>query len=348
MREVVFIFIFSTCALFGQTPANDPNWSLLNLNGFEFNGPTIGYWNIDHETYYSEKEMGEAQVYINNNVLLSNGKLLIITKRQNYQFRDSTFQYTSGRIKSSFAKKYGYFEVKAKTPEGKGFWPAIWLHSGQGADCTYREIDLYEGVGNIPNYTSNNAYTQDSINCINNSLSINGWNSIQNKYTHPTNINGSEHIWGLEWSPNVLIFYLDGIELRRIPTNGKFEMPMDIILNTALQRYTYDVKDSLNRKIFTMDGVDNTVSMPDTLEIDYVRVYNLRFDNNCNTNETITSFTNYQSNTVKKNITISGANPIAVPTNSTIILRANNEITINGDFSVPLGSEFGALISACY
>jgi hypothetical protein len=88
--------------------------------------------------------------------------------------------------------------------------------------------------------------------------------------------------------------------------------------------------------------------MPDTFEVDYVRVYKLRFDNYCSTNETITNFTNYQSNTVKKNITISGTSPITVPGNSTIILRAHNEITINGDFSVPLGSEFGTLISACY
>jgi beta-glucanase (GH16 family) len=295
--------------------------------------------------------MGETQVYINNNVLLSNGKLLIITKRENYQFRDSTFKYTSGRVKSSFAMKYGYFEVKAKTPEGRGFWPAIWLHSGQSSNCTYREIDLYEGDGNIPNYTSNNAYTQYSSDCPKSpepTVTNFGWNSVKNKYTHPTNINGSEHIWGLEWSPNVLIFYLDGIELRRIPTDSLFEKPMDFILNTALQRYNYDVRDSTGNIINSFTGVDSTTIMPDTFEVDYVRVYKLRFDNYCSTNETITNFTNYQSNTVKKNITISGTSPITVPGNSTIILRAHNEITINGDFSVPLGSEFGTLISACY
>lgn len=171
-------------------------------------------------------------------------------------------------------------------------------------------------------------------------ITTNGWNSDNNGYIHPTDVNGGEHIWALEWSPTFLIYYLDGIELRRISGNG-FDRAMGIILNTALFNWTDD-------KMPGVTKVNNSVVMPQTFEVDYVKVYKLS-TTDCGSDITYSSLNNSTLyNNVKRNITISGASPIAVPANSAIILRAANEITINGDFSVPLGSEFGALISACY
>lgn len=43
--------------------------------------------------------------------------------------------YTSGRMHSNFAWKYGRVDVRAKLPVGYGLWPAIWMMPRYDALC---------------------------------------------------------------------------------------------------------------------------------------------------------------------------------------------------------------------
>ena len=59
------------------------------------------------------------------------------------------FNYTSGLLTSqtSFQQQYGYFEIRADTPAGKGLFPAFWmLAPGKWPP----EIDIFEQVGSAP------------------------------------------------------------------------------------------------------------------------------------------------------------------------------------------------------
>ena len=76
-----------------------------------------------------------------------------LTQREKYEHR----QYTSGKIISKHDQKYGRIEVRAKHPNGRGIWPAIWMmprdesdETGYGWWPASGEIDIFEGRGQTP------------------------------------------------------------------------------------------------------------------------------------------------------------------------------------------------------
>jgi len=73
----------------------------------------------------------ELQCYGDGNFEHRSGTLRIVARKQSRACPKPAFQapYTSGVIASfgKFSQQYGYFELRAKVPKGKGLWPAFWL-----------------------------------------------------------------------------------------------------------------------------------------------------------------------------------------------------------------------------
>src|SRR5690242_15236708 len=130
--------------------------------------------------------------------------------------------YTSGMISSfgHFAQQYGYFEIRAKFPAGKGYWPAFWLLP---ADKTWPpEIDVLEILGHEPDkvYLTNHWQTAEKHE------------SVGDSYKGP-DFSADYHTFAVDWEPNEIVWYVDGVERFR-SKQGVPAMPMYIIANLAV------------------------------------------------------------------------------------------------------------------
>ncbi|MDR2791376.1 MAG: Ig-like domain-containing protein [Tannerellaceae bacterium] len=109
--------------------------------GYDIGTGENGWGNNEKECYTARRE----------NVSLRNGNLVITARRED----DNSLygEYTSARLRSKQAWKYGKIEVGFLLPAGIGTWPAIWMlpkHNLYGAWPASGEIDIMEHVGIRP------------------------------------------------------------------------------------------------------------------------------------------------------------------------------------------------------
>ena len=174
----------------------------------------------------------------------------------------SACQYTSGRIntKSLFATKYGRIEGRLKMPSGQGLWPAFWM-LGANIDIAgwpeCGEIDILEYRGQEP-FVTNAAIHGPGYS---------GGDSFHDSYTSSTRLDEDFHVYAVDWEPNLIRWSIDDITFFSMNANQlnggqtwAFEQPFFLILNLAVGG-NY------------LEDPDETTVFPQTLLVDYVRVY---------------------------------------------------------------------------
>ncbi|CAK8673064.1 unnamed protein product [Clavelina lepadiformis] len=210
----------------------------------------------------------ELQYYTDQskNIDTENGHLTITPLKENYGGK----QYTSGRMHSKFAWKYGRVEVRAKLPNGYGLWPAIWMmprDSVYGGWPQSGEIDIMEARGqNLNEFASTIHY---GICCDNHY-----WESSGDLPTQCSN--DQYHVYTLDWTPTELVYRYDGkayysqsldrvISWMYSAPGQPFDQYFYMILNVAVGGDYLD-----NPKPST------TWNYPDAeMLVDYVKVYSL-------------------------------------------------------------------------
>lgn len=208
----------------------------------EFNGNQIDTSRWD-TTYKSGKT--ELQVYTPDALHVSDG-ILHITAEQNSQGNPT---YTSGMVttQDTFSQQYGYFEMRAQISKGQGLWPAFWLlHTGL---LPWNELDVFEFLGHNPNKVYLYNHWRDSAN---------QHQSLPKFYSGPDYSIGF-HTYALDWRPNGLTWYIDGIKRAQTTEHVPAE-PMFILANLAVGG--------------SWPGVpDPSTHFPAYFDIDYIRVY---------------------------------------------------------------------------
>jgi hypothetical protein len=180
------------------------------------------------------------------------GGILSITASKDLEGR-----WTSGLIAAADATgagtgtRYGYFEARMKMPPGPGTWPAFWLVSLKPAASPEArvEVDVIEYYGHYTSgYRANLHVWQDGKQTLGTGEKIEVPNGV---------LVDSYHTYGVDLSPQAVVFFLDGKKVWSQPTPPELTGPMYALVNLALGSG------------WPIDKTPN----PSTLLVDYVHVY---------------------------------------------------------------------------
>jgi beta-glucanase (GH16 family) len=241
---------------------NNSKWKhLVWSDEFNYTGlPDERKWDYDtgghgwgnHELQYYTKADS-------SNVWVSKGSLHLNARQQ--QMGEN--RYTSARLvtrdKAEFT--YGKIEMRAKLPEGRGLWPAFWMLGINIREAGWPacgEIDIMEHVGFEPDSVFGTIHTKAYNHMIGTQKGKKAF--IDKPYAE-------FHVYSLEWTPDEMLFMLDGKVYNHIINEHKtkdewpFDDPHYMLLNIA-------VGGDLGGK----RGVDDSY-LPATMVVDYVRVF---------------------------------------------------------------------------
>tara|TARA_B110000091_G_scaffold156398_1_gene166619 strand:- start:450 stop:2708 length:2259 start_codon:yes stop_codon:yes gene_type:complete len=269
LTSALFLFLATINLSFAQ------EWTLVFEDNFDTDG-AVNSENWFHQTLlpngYSWYN-NESQHYTNRieNSYAEEGLLKLVAIKENFTDQGHTKSYTSARLNSKFAFKYGKVEVRAMLPFGQGTWPAIWTlgkniiepggywtNEGYGTTSwpACGEIDIMEHWGSNQNFVQSATHTPSSYG-----------GTINHGGQWVTTASSELHIYGLEWTAEKLVFSVDG-EVHYTynpPIKNNETWPFDeeqyLLLNIAI----------------APDIAPNFVQS--ALEIDYVRVYQTGEDN---------------------------------------------------------------------
>jgi beta-glucanase (GH16 family) len=277
MKKLFFLSFLTCISLWGCAKDNksDPagvkpgsgtgsgEYELVWSDEFNYSGlPDNKKWSYDTDGNASGWGNNEAQFYTSarlKNSEVKDGNLYINALKEDFEGK----KYTSARLvtRSKGDWLYGKIEVRAKLPEGRGMWPAIWMLPTDwiyGGWPASGEIDIMENVGYDPYVILATAHTQ-AYNHVKGTQKS-GKLTVTDCYTE-------FHNYILEWEANEYRAYIDD-KLIFTFQNEKtgfqvwpFDKRFHLLLNVAVGGNWGGAK-----------GIDDTI-FPRSIVVDYVRVY---------------------------------------------------------------------------
>lgn len=205
---------------------------------------------------------GEFQNYTTQNTTVSDGTLKIVAREE------SDGSFTSSRLRTLDRGDwtYGRFEVRAKLPVGQGIWPAIWLLFSEdtyGGWAASGEIDIMEAIGSEPDEVFGTLHYGGQF-------PDNVFSGEEFKLASGT-FNDDFFVFTVEWEEGEIRWYINNVLFQTQTSDdwyttgstdpaAPFNHDFHMILNVAVGG--------------NLPGApDDTTPFPQTMEVDYVRVY---------------------------------------------------------------------------
>jgi beta-glucanase (GH16 family) len=268
-RETAGILTLFACVLASAAPAA-AEWTTTFVDAFDGSALDRTRWKT--ADYWGNRNLpgnDERQCYRDDAFAVADGVLTIRATRRETPAgechpAEAALPYASGMITTAgcnphetgpacedlerFTQAYGYFEMRARLPAGKGFWPAFWLLPEDGAWPP--EIDVLEWLGDDRD-TAFMTYHYETPE--------GDHEMAQGAFDGP-DFSEAFHRFGLLWTPDRLVWYVDGVERFRVEDVPLPDTPMYLLVNLAVGG--------------TWPGEpDETTPFPAAMEIDRVRVH---------------------------------------------------------------------------
>lgn len=242
------------------TPDRKPDWS------DEFKGTRLdpGKWRFDTSRNKAGWYNGEQQYYGPRGARVNGGILTITASidpglRRQKDWGGQLFGSAKLTTQSLAAWTYGFVEVRAKLPCGRGMWPAIWMMPVAQTNWPEGgEIDIMEQVSSEPNMIHATVHSA--------------------KYVHTKGTQRGAamrvatsctafHRYQMQWTPQAVIVGVDDAAYFRVRNDAPgdrgawpFDRPFYLILNLAAGG--------------GWPGPVDTSALPQRMDVDYVRVWN--------------------------------------------------------------------------
>ena len=218
-----------------QTLGVPSGYTLVWSDEFSSDGlPDPSRWTYDtgmNKTGWHNRELQYYSATRAENAELRGGRLVIQARRESMsQAPDWGGQrYTSSRLltKGLAEWTYGFFEVRAKLPCGKGSWPAIWMLNSALDWPKGGELDIMEHVGREPDRIFSTVHT----------AAANG--AGKGGGTRVRDVCDAFHDYQMHWTPRVALRHRRQAAFRPSqPGSGRtsrlFDTPQFLILNIAV------------------------------------------------------------------------------------------------------------------
>lgn len=248
-----------------------PGWKLVWSDEFETPGlPDPAKW--DYEVgYIRNKELQYYTKVRKENARVEGGHLVIEGIKEQFAIPDDGGRHAGKKVgdfadytaaalitKGKESWTYGRIEVRAKLPQGKGVWPAIWMLGDSRGRINWPscgEIDIMEFVGHTPDKIHANCH-----------FSKDGKHASKGGKITTAKPWEDFHVYAVEWTAEAMDFYFDKDKYFTFPVDtatekdaNPFRKPQYLLINLALGG--------------AWGGqMDDTV-LPQKFLVDYVRVY---------------------------------------------------------------------------
>ncbi len=264
-----------TLTTLGGTVCVDAPWYMVFRDEFEGEAIDTTKWytygpkwpDKSDQWEFGRTHGNEGQVYLDENVVVSNGTLKLVAKQERVSWYEATRDYSSGMIYSRQQFKYGRFEIRCKVPRGMGFWPAFWTWG-------FDEIDVFEmGCQRTRRFYTNIHVCYDGSQC------------REGQVHRGPDFAEAFHIFSVEWDPYFIRWFVDGQLIRTqsalLGLNGQPVRDCELAAGQYVRNRIFPVNRHAvitNLAVGTDDtpftrGPRPSTELPGVFEIDYIRVF---------------------------------------------------------------------------
>ncbi len=261
-------------------PAPAPTFRLVFAD--EFNAGTLdrSKWNVEGPAFWVNNEV---QAYVDSPETISfvtpagadGGALVLkpVLRRGYLTPGGRKTDFVSGRINTARRLEVvdGRVEARIRLPDAVGAWPAFWM-LGYGKWPNAGEIDIMEYIGD-------KAWTSSAIH----GPGYSDETPLNQEHRFPAGPDATGwHVYGVERSPDAVIFFVDGREVYRVTRamvekHGpwRFDRKQYLILNVAIGGVYPRKKNGITSPLFGLpqSTVDLIARGEVDMAVDWVRVW---------------------------------------------------------------------------